>query len=318
MDLSIVIVNWNSASYVEECVASVETYTTGIQYEVIVVDNDSETGEVERLMRSCPRSTIINSGDNLGFARGNNLGFRHSIGEYVLFLNPDTKLIGPAINDMLNTIRTMNNVGILGCRLLNSDLSVQLTSIQRFPTIMNQALDAEYLLLRWPRSSLWGIAPLFSESSVPVRVDVISGACMLLHRRVFESVGMFSEDYFMYAEDLDLNYKVKRAGLSNYYLGRAAIIHHGGRSSSLQDGQWTTIMKHNAMRRLFRKMRGRTYEWTYRIVMCCAAVCRLLILGAMFPFGDKDSLRYSVSKWRTIFEWTMGFHEAVIKDRPAA
>ena len=104
----------------------------------------------------------------------------------------------------------------MGCKLLNTDLSVQLSSIQKFPTILNQVVDAEYLRLRWPQCPLWGIAPLFAENVKLLKVDVIPGACMLLRRKVFEQVGMFSEDYFMYAEDLDLNFKLKAAGFTNY------------------------------------------------------------------------------------------------------
>ena len=88
---------------------------------------------------------------------------------------------------------------------------------------MNQVLDAEYLLLRWPHCPLWDIAPLFQDVDV-IPVEVIPGACMLIKRSVFEEVGMFSEDYFMYAEDLDLNFKLKQAGYTNYYAGQAGLF----------------------------------------------------------------------------------------------
>ena len=98
---------------------------------------------------------------------------------------------------------------------------------------------------------------------------------------------MFSEDYFMYAEDLDLNYKLKQAGYTNYYVGDTAIVHHGGRSSSRQKvSQWSTTMKYRAMTRYYRKTRGRLYELMYRAIMGCAAVGRLFLLGIAYLFGS--------------------------------
>jgi GT2 family glycosyltransferase len=316
MELSIICVNWNSVPYLRECISSIYTNTKGVEFEIIVVDNASPQRDIETIRDEFVEVRIVQSERNLGFAGANNLGFRVSTGTYVLFLNPDTKLIDPSINILLETIKGLPDAGIVGCKLLNSDLSVQLSSIQTFPTIVNQALDAEYLRLRWPNCPLWRIAPLFSADVTLLKVEVIPGACMLLRRTTFEQVGMLSEDYFMYAEDLDLNYKLKAAGFINYYVGKTAIIHHGGGSSSRQKvSQWSTIMKHRAMRRLFRKMNGTAYEQLYRIVMGAVALARLLILGVMFPFSDRQSFRYSVDKWRTILRWALGFQDLAIEDR---
>src|SRR5262249_44700971 len=150
------------------------------------------------------------------------------------------------------------DAGIVGCRLLNTDLSVQLTSIQKFPTIINQLLDVEYFQLRWPGCPLWDMRALFTDNVKLTKVEVISGACMLLRREVFTRVGMYTEDYFMYAEDIDLNFKAARAGFTNYYVGNAIIVHHGGKSSSQQSvSHWATIMKYRAMKRMFNNTRGR-------------------------------------------------------------
>jgi GT2 family glycosyltransferase len=131
---------------------------------------------------------------------------------------------------------------------------------------------------------------------------------------------MFSEDYFMYAEDIDLNYKLKRAGYTNYYVGETAIIHHCGRSSSQQRvSHWATIMKYRAMVRYFRKTRGRFYELLYRIAVGFAAVGRLALLALMFPLGDvvwdKESLRFSSAKWKAVLKWALGPQELAIQNR---
>lgn len=320
MDLSVICVNWNSVDCLRECIASVYENTSTIAYEIIVVDNASPLGGVEVLEQEFPAIRLIKSARNLGFAGANNVGYRASSGEHVLFLNPDTKLIGPSINILLRHMKGLPDAGIVGCKLLNSDLSVQLSSIQKFPTILNQALDAEYLRLRWPHCPLWSIGPLFSDEVKVLKVDIIPGACMLLRRDAFEKVGMFSEDYFMYAEDLDLNHKLRNAGFVNYYVGETAIIHHGGRSSSRQMvSQWATVMKTDAMLRLFRKTRGHAYGAGYRAAMGTVAIGRLMALALMAPFGnvvwDRSSLKSASEKWRAVLKWAMGRHTLAVENR---
>src|SRR5579862_1099128 len=162
MEVSIIFVNWNSADYLRDCLASVYATTQNIQFEIIVVDNASSEPGLDAVAQQYPEAKIIASETNLGFAGANNVGFRHSTGKYILLLNPDTKLLGPSIEIMVRHLKALPDAGIVGCKLLNSDLSVQITSIQKFPTILNQVLDAEYLRLRWPGFPLWAIAPLFS------------------------------------------------------------------------------------------------------------------------------------------------------------
>lgn len=308
-DVSVIYVNWNSLDYLGESVASVYAHTKS-GFEIIIVDNASPEGGMQSLRDKFPGLRIVESEKNLGFAGANNLGFRHSIAKYVLFLNPDTQLCSPSIDLMLSRIQELPDAGIVGCKLLNTDGSVQLSSIQTYPTILNQAVDAEYLRLRWPECPLWKIGPLFSDVAL-IRVDVIPGACMLLRRTVFEQVGMFSEDYFMYAEDLDLNYKVKAAGFANYYSGDTAIIHHGGRSSARQKvGQWATIMKYRAMLKLFRKTHGTVYAFGYRFAMGTVAVLRLTLLTVLAMLGrfvvDAESLKFSIDKWKAVLKWAIG------------
>lgn len=311
MELSIIVVNWNSLAYLRECVASIYEHTHCISFEIIVIDNASPEGGVDSISAEFPELVLIKSRQNLGFAAANNLGFRHARGEYVLFINPDTKLIYASINVLLRHIRSLPDAGIVGCKLLNTDLSVQISSIKRFPTILNQIFEAEYLQTRWPNCPLWSLGPLFAEEVTLLPVDVIPGACMLMRREVFEQVGMFSEEYFMYAEDLDLNVKVKRAGLTNYYVGETAIIHHGGGSSSRQKvNHWATVMQCRAMVRYFRKTRGRSYEWLYQASVGCMAVARLMILAAAALFGnrlwDAESRRRSWTKWAAVLKWAVG------------
>ena len=311
MELSIIIVNWNALDYLRECIASIYENTGGIDFEIIVVDNASTKGNLDILNILYPDIILIKSGKNLGFAGANNLGCRQAKGDYVLLLNPDTKLVGSAITILLDRIKQLPSAGIIGCRQVNPDLSVQTTSIQKFPTILNQILNIEVLRLRWPGFPLWNIAPLFSENSAPVAVDVIPGACMLLRRQVFERVGMFSEEYFMYAEDIDLNIKIKQIGLKNYYVSEAVIIHYGGKSSSQANvNQWATMMKYRAMDIYYSKYHGRVYAMIYRASMGASAMGRILLIALAFPFGnilcDRHALRLAIKKWGAVLIWTLG------------
>ena len=114
----------------------------------------------------------------------------------------------------------------------------------------------------------------------------------------------------MYAEDIDLNYKIQKLGFSSYYVGTAQIVHHGGRSSSRQEiSQWSTVMTYRAMLKFYRRSRGRVYGTAYRFAMGCAAVVRLIVLAFMFPFGDRLGIRCASAKWSTILKWSIGIED---------
>jgi len=300
MDISIIIVNWNSIDYLRECISSIYEYTSRL-FEIIVVDNASPAGDAASLERESCRFNLIKSEVNLGFAGANNLGFRNSSGKYILFLNPDTKLVSPAIDQMLQAMETVHDAGILGCTLLNEDLSVQTSCIQTFPTILNQLLDSDWLRRRLPNSKLWGTWPIYQNDEKLAKVEVISGACMLVQRQVFEQAGLFSEEYFMYAEDLDLCYKVKSHGRSNYYLGTTRLVHYGGKSSNFEKA---TQMKWKSIVQFCEKHRGGLYALFFRIVMAFAAFGRLLTIAGMgilrTTSGAPEPSRSSFVKWKIV------------------
>lgn len=307
--------NWNSLAYLRECLGSIYERTHTTTFEIIVVDNASPEGGVESLLNSFPALVLVRSEKNLGFAGANNLGFARARGEYILFLNPDTLLIENSLDILVGHIRSLPDAGIVGCKLLNSDGTIQVSSIKRFPTILNQALEAEFLQTSWPGCPLWKLGPLFAPNVKVVSVDVIPGACMLMRRSVFEQVGMISEEYFMYAEDLDLNVKVKRAGYTNYYVGETAIIHHGGGSSSRQRvSNWATVMQCRAMARYFCKTRGPVYQKLYEVSLACIAAARLTILAGLYVTGRQSfragRLRNSWTKWLSVLKWASGKRDA--------
>ncbi|WP_442496790.1 glycosyltransferase family 2 protein [Methylobacter sp. sgz302048] len=315
MDLSIIIVNWNSKDYLQKCIASVFAWTSNIDFEIVVIDSASYDGADEMLKRCYPQVRFIQSDLNLGFAKANNVAFRESTGRYVLFLNPDTELIGPAINILFDAVQMLPKAGAVGCKLLNADRSVQTSCIQAFPTILNQMLSSEYLRFLFPRSSLWGMNSLFGAKNEPAKVDMISGACLMLRRSVFEQAGLFSEDYFMYAEDLELCYKIRQIGYSNYYIPTASVIHFGGGSTEKGPSEFSVVMARESLWRYMKKNRGNIYGSAYRASIAVSAIGRLLVLVILLPLHclrqSEPSWNSSLKKWWTILAWSLGLKTAV-------
>jgi GT2 family glycosyltransferase len=308
-DLSIVIVNWNSAAYTAACVSSIRKQTHDLQYEIVVVDNCSTDNSVEVLKQISGIGLIVTS-TNLGFARANNLGYQQSLANVLLFLNPDTNVKGSAISEMYKALLSQSTFGVVGCKLLNTDLSLQTSCVQAFPTILNQLTDVEALKVRLPDVRMWGISALFRNPSGPVPVEVVSGACLMTHREVFEDVGMFSTDYFMYGEDVDLCHKVMRTGLEIAYVPSAVVIHHGGQSSRKRDDSFFgDIVTRETTRLFLAKTRGQFYARVYRVAMSVAAILRLLVLPfipSSWMGVDRDQLSATKRKWERILSWSLG------------
>lgn len=315
MDLSIIIVNWNSANYLRECLNSIFTNSAGLGLEVIVVDNASYDGCGEMLKIDFPTVKFVQSTENLGFARANNLGFNHSGGRNLLFLNPDTEVIGPAIVSMLKFLEVSKKAGVVGCRLLNSNGSLQISCVQSLPTVMNQVFDAEFLRRWFPKAELWGTRALFKGGTTPTEVEAISGACMMIRREVFNQVGGFSTDYFMYTEDLDLCFKTRRAGFRNYHLGEAVIVHYGGGSSQQRWSNFSIVMMRESVAQFLRKYRGPLYSSCYKLAMSGSAVIRLMLVCILFPVWlarhRTDGWNAAFWKWLAILRWGLGLERWV-------
>lgn len=302
MDLSIIIVNWHSVQYLEACLRSIYDNTSGSAPEVIVLDNASYDGSAALVKSKFPQALFIQSDRNYGFAKGNNIALQSASGNHILLLNPDTEVVGAAIPTMLSRLRALPDAGAIGCRLLNSDGTIQTTCIQAFPTILNQLLDFDLLKRVFPRSKLWGMNHLFSESSAPSQVDMICGACIMLKRAAFENVGLLTTAYFMYGEDLDLCHKLNRSGYRVYFTGDAAVIHHGGKSSNSLDPRLSDVWTRAAIYNFLARTRGKAYATAYRTTLAVAAAVRLLLLAAAIPFHYGGPSR---SKWKKIIRWAM-------------
>jgi GT2 family glycosyltransferase len=307
LDLSIIIINWNSAAFVRKCLQSVYAGTKECDFEVIVVDNASFDDCGAIIQSEFPTTKFIGSSINLGFAKANNLGAEAAKGRNLLFLNPDTEVIGDALLRIVSFLDARPDAGVVGCRLLNTDLSVQTSCVQAFPSILNQALDTEYLRRAFPKLRMWGTEALLSDGN-PAEVEVVAGACLMIKSDVFDAVGQFSSNYFMYAEDADLCFKAKQAGWKNYYLSSASVVHHGGRSSDKKpESNFASIMMRESIMEFMRLRRGSLYAVAYQFSTVVTAVFRLTLLVVAFPFTlgrqRRESLRPAFAKWVKVLRW---------------
>jgi GT2 family glycosyltransferase len=315
VNLSIIIVNWNSKEYLRNCIASILTNTFGIEYEIIVVDSASFDGCGVMLQHFYPQVRFIQSELNVGFARANNLGAKYARGSIMLFLNPDTEVNGCAIERLYTRLRELPHAGVVGCRLLNSDGTLQTSCVMPLPTILNQVFDSEILQRWFPKVSLWMSAATFEGITSPVPVEAVSGACMMIQREAFDKVRGFSTDYFMYAEDVDLCFKTRAAGFTNYYVPEVEIVHHGGGSTQHKRSIFSDVMISESVCRLLRKTRGNSYSIGYRLALSGAAIVRLMLLVICFPVAliKNSTGEWSVAfnKWIAIFRWGLGLEKWV-------
>ncbi len=308
MDVSVIIVNWNSKEFVRQCLRSLYRHVTTTSFEVIVVDGASFDGCDVMLATEFPDARYVQSAANVGFARANNLGATQARGRYLLFLNPDTELLDDALSLLLGRLRSLPNAGAVGCRLLNRDRSLQTSCVQAFPTVFNQIVDSEFLRARFPRWSIWGTAAFVATGFSPAPVQAVSGACILISRARYDAIGGFSEHYFMYGEDLDLCYKVHRSGAIVYYVSEVAIVHFGGGSSTQVASAFSNVMMRESVCRFVRHHHGWLAAFAYRVGMTITALLRLAAIGPMMLLGNSVVRHGSGSwtKWVAILGWSIG------------
>ncbi|MHB9008134.1 MAG: glycosyltransferase family 2 protein, partial [Limisphaerales bacterium] len=264
MQLSIIILNWNSKDYLRACLRSVYAHTRDVEFEVVVIDGASYDGCGAMLAQEFPQVRFIQSDQNLGFAKANNVAARQSSGDVLLFLNPDTEVRDNAIGEMYAALKSLPDVGAVGARLLNSDGTLQTSCVQAFPTLTNQLLASDFAYRCFPRCSWWGKRALHESGQAPAPVEGISGACLMTLRQVFEPVGGFSECYFMYYEDMDYCLKVKKAGCGNYVVPQTEVLHHGGKSSGGGQSLTSNTLMAEAGWRYFRNHHGRFTSGLFR------------------------------------------------------
>ena len=234
-DLSVIIVNYNVKELLEQCINSIITSGKNLKIEIIVVDNNSFDGSVEYLKAKFPDQPtlkFISNTTNVGFAKANNIGVKDSAGKYVLILNPDTVLQEDTLEKCISFYENGKDMGALTCKLLLPNGRLDLACRRSFPTPSVALYRMLGLSKLFPGSKTFGKYNLtYLDEDKTYEVDAIVGAFMLIKRDIYDKVGGFDEDYFMYGEDLDLCYRIKKAGYKIFYFSDTSIIHYKGEST---------------------------------------------------------------------------------------
>ena len=222
--MSIVLVCWNNKDYLGPCLDSLNQASLKSSFDVVVVDNGSTDGSQEMLRTRYPEVKLIQNDSNVGLGRASNQGILATKGRYVLLLNNDTLVNGPSLDAMVDHLESNPNAGAAGGRLLNADGSFQ-AGFADFSTITEEFLITSHL-----GELIWDGYPSHKDCSEIREVGWLSSACLLVRRSALEGVGLLDEEYFIYGDEADLQYRLHQAGRPVYYLPQAETLHYGGRS----------------------------------------------------------------------------------------
>jgi GT2 family glycosyltransferase len=281
VDLSVIIVNWNTADLTLRCLATLErAIPAGLEAEVLVVDNASEDRSPDRIAEGYPHVRVIRREVNGGFARANNEAFGQARGGHYFLLNSDAQALPGSIAVMLAYLENHPRCGLVAPRLINRDGSLQY-SCWRFPRWDITALEALYLYKCLPAAQAGErLLSGYWDHGRAREVDWVMGAAMLLRRAVVDTVGGFDERYFMFGEDMEWCWRIRRAGWSIDYEPTAGVVHLGGQSSRQRFSDGALAVKHEAYYRFCRQHLGPAHSRALQFINAMGALLRMGLFGA--------------------------------------
>ncbi len=315
-DVSICIVNWNTKDLVQKCIKSIREKTSGLTYEIIIVDNNSLDESVQIIKSDYPECLIVESKKNLGFAKGNNEAVKKASGKYILYLNPDTELITNAIFGMFLFLEKNADFGAVGCKLVTSDGRIQFTCARTFPTPFNQFSFLAMLNRLFPQSKhLSTVEMNYWDHADNREIDCLSGACIMARKDIIDALNGFDENFFMYAEDVDLCYRIRMAGWKIYYLAEDSISHHEGASSKKRsDRHFGEIMQRASNYYFLTKHFGHIKAFEFKAAVGVGSIIRLFVLIFVSPFLFQSlpkKMRPDIfGKYFNLFLWAIGLRNA--------
>lgn len=247
MDVSVVIINYNVQYFLEQCILSVNAASQNLSVEIIVVDNNSKDDSCKIIKEKYPEVKLIENKENVGFSKANNQGVKIAEGEYILILNPDTVIAEDTLDKIVSFSKAKQNLGILAAKLIDGSGKFAPESKRGIPTPM-VSFNKLFGISSKRTGKYYATHLDENESGI---IDVASGAFMFIKRAIFIEVGGFSEDYFMYGEDIDLSIKLLNKGYQNYYYANAQVIHFKGESTK-KDIKYLSYF-HKAMQIFYKK-----------------------------------------------------------------
>jgi hypothetical protein len=303
MDLSIIIVNWNTRDLLLECLRSLHEARAGLSVEVFVVDNGSSDGSVEAVRGAFPDVLPIENKKNLGFAKASNAGLRRSKGKYILLLNTDVILQKDTVPSMLEFMKKTPDAGIAGAQLRNVDGTKQ-TSVDNFPTLLTEGLNKSLLRRLFPKRFPSKHVPFLS----PKEVESVIGACMMVRRKALEDVGPMDEDYFLFMEETDWCYRMRHKGWKVFLLPQAQAVHLQGGTAKRVKAQ-AKLEYYRSRYLFFKKNRGPLQTGILRGILFFKLVLTLLVNGVLcvMTLFQYERGRQKLSVTWALFAWHIRF-----------
>lgn len=288
MDVSIIIASFNTREYLADCLRSVVNSNGAERFEVFVVDNGSTDGSAEMVRREYPGVAVISNEENIGFARANNRALVESRGRYILLLNPDAEVRSSTLSEMVELMDSRPDVGLSGVKLIRGDGRMDEACRRGFPTLTAAFAKLTRLDRLFPNSRLLSRYNLrYRDPDGEYEVDAVVGAFMFFRRSVLEEVGMLDESYFMFGEDLDWCYRVKRRKWKVLYVGSKEVLHAKG-ASTRQRPAAMNFHFHKAMLIFHRKHLDRHYPFFVNWLVSAGIGIRWALKSLALLFKSRD------------------------------
>lgn len=309
LDVSVIIVNWNTQEILRDCLKSVYEETRDISFEVVVVDNASSDGSVEMVQEKFPQVILIENTENRGFAAANNQGMCVARGRYVLLLNSDTIVLDGAIQKTIAFADQHTEAAVVGCKTFYPDGALQRNCFM-YPALVNMLLSAFFLNKLFPRNKFFGRERMAWWDLDDVReVEVVCGCYALVRSEAIDQVGMMEERLFMYGDDPDWCFRFKKAGWKTLFTPDAEIIHWGGQSTKgmAREFRWQQL---GSVLIFFRLHRSRLSFYLACFLMSLSLTLRVPYWLCVGLLSNKNRTKamytagtYFIGAWHCLTNW---------------
>jgi GT2 family glycosyltransferase len=309
IDVSIIIVNYNSSIMTDQCISSVKEFTREIAIEIIVVDNNS-SDPLDWVVKKHQDAKFIYNPSNMGFAAANNRGHSIARGEYILYLNNDTLFLENSLAVLLRYLKTLPYNAIVGCKLLNADRTVQ-TSTSDFDTIWNSIGENLFLYKAFPRSKLFNKYHLtYHMGTEPVETDFVKGAFLLCRKNLADTLHGFDELFYFYSEETDFCFRAKQLGVHVMFYPGTSIIHYGAGTTDLMPWFAHQHIHLSKMKYFLKNTRGFT-KLSLLVLHYLGMIIRgLLYVGVGIIMVDKKQVVRGLYYFKRLF-LKIGFNDWV-------
>ena len=308
--LTVVVVTWNAAGPLVNCLRALEAEREVLPLELFVVDNASTDGSADVARQVAPWAQVIENRDNRGFAAASNQALARAQGRYVALLNPDAEVLAHALAGLVRCLDRMPDAAAAGPMALTPSGEIDFRCARRFPTLWTEFCEVSGLTRRFPRHRLFSGAPLGHWDHRDHRdMDALSGACMVIRREALDQVGLLDEGFFMYSEDTELCFRLRQAGWRIIYWPEARVRHWGGYSTSqMRDAMGVEALRSTNL--LFRKCYGAFPAAAHRLMAAAVTAGKLIVFAACWLTARNASQRArcapKLTMHRRVLRWALG------------